>query len=297
MDLSVVIATTEAARSIEACLDHVEAACAGLQAEVIVVDASADDTADRASRTPSAITLLRYAPGTLTPRLWAEGYRRSTGRRVAFTTGHCLVSRGWATSLMAALDTGAAGAGGALTRADGITALDRAIYYLRYSAFMPETLGDGRTSGEIAGDNAMYARDWLDRFADTMADGFWEVDFHRHVRGAGGWLVAVPTAVMAFSRSFPAATILRHRFHHGAQFGAGRIADGTRSVWQMVLAAPLVPLVLAARVARRVLGIPRERWSVASALPWFVVLAAAWAAGEAWGAITAEPRGAREGGA
>lgn len=297
MDLSVVIATTEASRSIEACLDHVEAACAGLQAEVIVVDASSDDTAARVSRTARPITLLRCTPGTLTPRLWAEGYRRSTGRRVAFTTGHCLVSPGWATALMAALDAGPAGAGGPLTRADGITALDRAIYYLRYSAFMPETLGDGRTSGEIAGDNAMYARDWLDRFAGTMADGFWEVDFHRHVRGAGGWLVAVPTAVIAFSRSFPAATILRHRFHHGAQFGAGRVAGGTRSVWQVVLAAPLVPLVLAVRVARRVIGIPWERWPFATALLWFMMLGAAWAAGEAWGAITGGPRAAPGGGA
>lgn len=297
MDLSVVIATTEASRSIEACLDHVEAACAGLQAEVIVVDASSDDTADRVSRTARPITLLRCVPGTLTPRLWAEGYRRSTGRRVAFTTGHCLVSRGWATALMAALDAGAAGAGGALTRAEGISALDRAVYYLRYSAFMPETLGMGRTSGEVAGDNAMYARDWLNRHTDTMADGFWEVDFHRRVRAAGGWLAAVPTAVVAFTRSFPAPTILRHRFRHGSHFGAGRVAGGTRSVWQVVLASPLVPLVLAARVARRVIGIPRERWPFATALPWFVVLGAAWAAGEAWGAITAGRRAVREGGA
>lgn len=287
MDLSVVIATSDAARSIDECLEHVEAACAGLQTEVIVVDASSDDTADRVSRANCRLTLLRCAPATLTPQLWAEGYRHASGRFVAFTTGHCLLSAGWATALAAALRAGAAGAGGPFARAAGITALDRAVYYLRYSAFMPHTLGAGRTSGEIAGDNAMYARDWLDRHAATMSDGFWEVDFHRLVRAEGGWLAAVPTAVAEFGRSFPVATILRHRFAHGRQFGAGRVRGGTRAVWHVVLASPLVPLVLAARAARRVIAIPRERWAFVTALPWLLVLAAAWAGGEAWGALHA----------
>jgi hypothetical protein len=56
-----------------------------------------------------------------------------------------------------------------------------------------------------------------------------------------------------------------------------------------VLAAPIVPLVLAQRAARRVWPSGRDRGRFVVSLPWFLVLAGAWAAGEAWGAL-ADPR-------
>jgi hypothetical protein len=56
-------------------------------------------------------------------------------------------------------------------------------------------------------------------------------------------------------------------------------------VSQIVLAAPLVPFVLAMRAARRVAASHRDTMRLITALPWFIVLAACWAAGEAWGAL------------
>ncbi len=184
-----------------------------------------------------------------------------------------------------ALDAGATGAGGPLVIAPGARPLDWAVFYLRYSAFMPETIGSGPVDGEIAGDNAAYRREALDRHADSFADGFWEVDFHRQIRREGGWLVAVPAATAAFGRSFPLRTIAAHRFAHGRQFGAGRVRGGIRAAWQIVLAAPAVPVVLAARAARRVARTTTGRWRFIVALPWFLLLAGAWASGEAWGAL------------
>lgn len=285
MDLSVVIASNDAARSIDQCLQHLARACTGLRAEFIVADASEDGTGARVEAFGSPATLIRCAADTLAPYLWAVGYRRSTGHIVAFTTGHCLVSPGWAAALKEALDGGATGAGGPLLIGDGTRPLDWAVYYLRYSGVMPHTLGTGRITGEIAGDNAAYVREALDRHAASFSRGFWELDFHRLLRADGGWLAAVPAAQVAFSRSFPAKTILRHRFAHGRHFGASRVAGKTRTVWQVVVAAPLVPFVLARRAAARLLRGGQAPWRFAVALPWFLVLATAWAAGEAWGAV------------
>jgi glycosyltransferase involved in cell wall biosynthesis len=284
MDLTVVIASIESSRSIDLCLSHLARSCAGLQVEFIVADASRDDTADRVQAYGGSAILISCRPGTLAPQLWAAGYRKATGRVVAFTTGHCLVSQDWATALIKAIDDGATGAGGPLVIAGGTGPLDWAVFYLRYAGSMPHTLGEGRTAGEIAGDNAAYVRTALDRHATTLSGGFWEIDFHRLVRGDGGWLAAVPHAVIAFSRSFPFATIFRHRFAHGRQFGAGRVKGGTRAAWQIVLAAPLVPFVLAGRAASRAAGGPAP-WKFVAALPWFLPLAFAWAGGEAWGAL------------
>jgi len=285
MDLSVIIAATDAGRSIDQCLRRLHQACAGLDAELIVVDASSDDTAARVAALDLPVHLLRYPPGTLTPQLWAEGYRRATGRFVAFTTGHCLVTARWATALVEAMESGASGAGGPLTLRPEAAPLDRAVYYLRYSAFTPDALGSGRTAGEIAGDNAVYSKAQLDRHASTFERGFWEVDFHRLLRSDGGWLAAVPAAVAEFGRSFPASTILRHRFLHGTHCGAGRVSGGSRAVWQVVLASPLVPFVLMARAASRGVRAGRDLWTFTTALPWFLALSAAWAAGEACGAL------------
>jgi glycosyltransferase involved in cell wall biosynthesis len=285
VDLSVVVAATNAARSIGTCLETILRACTGLDAEVLVIDASTDGTASRIDRSNPMVRVVHLEPGRLAPELWAEGYRRSTGRVVAFTTGHCLAGPTWARSLIAAIDAGAAGAGGPFAIAAGARPLDWAVFFLRYSAFLPAQMGSGRISGEIAGDNAAYSRRALEPHAASFAGGFWEIDVHGRLRAAGGWLAAVPDAVVHFGRSFPAATIFAQRFAHGRHFGAARARGGTWARWRIVLAAPFVPFVLALRAARRVWPSGRDRARFAAALPWFLVLAAAWAAGEAWGAL------------
>ncbi len=288
MDLSVVVATVDASRSITACLQRLETACTGVRYELIVVDGSKDDTPDQVAG-PGLAKLIRMPAGTLTPRLWSEGYRHARGRVVAFTTGHCLVGPAWGRAMLSALDDGATGAGGPLRLAREARPLDWAVFFLRYSKFTPEQMGSGPTSGEIAGDNAAYRREALDRHAATLADGFWEIDFHRLVRADGGSLVVVPDAAAEFGRSFPLRTILSHRFAHGSQLGASRVRGGARRWWQIVLAAPLVPCVLAGRAASRLGRSSRDRLRFVASLPWFLLLASSWALGEAAGAL-GQPR-------
>src|SRR5215208_437467 len=137
MDLSVVVASIDCAHTIDECLGRLGRSCAGLRFEFIVVDASRDGTAGRVVAAGFPVRLFRFKPNTLAPQLWAEGYRASIGRMVAFTTGHCLVSPAWANALIEALDAGATGAGGPLVIAKGTNALDWAVFYLRYSAVLP----------------------------------------------------------------------------------------------------------------------------------------------------------------
>jgi hypothetical protein len=151
-------------------------------------------------------------------------------------------------------------------------------------------MGTGPVSGEIAGDNAAYTREALDRHAAAFISGFWELDFHRLIRADGGWLAAVPMATAAFAHSFRLRTIAAHRFDHGRQFGSSRVRRGERTVAQMMITAPFVPFVLAARAGRRVFAADDAGWRFVVSLPWFMVLAAAWAVGEVWGAL----RGAGE---
>jgi len=227
MDLSVVIASIDAKHSIGACLEQLELACAGLRSEVVVCDASSDETVARAGMLDDATRLFRFPAGTLTPVLWAEGFRRSSGRIVAFTTGHCLVSSTWAKALVDALDVGATGAGGPLVIGPCARPLDWAVFCLRYAAFMPETIGSGPVDREIAGDNAAsVGRRWIGTRPPSETVSGKSTSIARFgVRAAGSWqcrpqqppLVAAsrfgrlpPTASRTAGSSAPAACVAAH---------------------------------------------------------------------------------------
>lgn len=282
--ISVVVASVDAARSIEECLKAIVSTLEGTEAEVIVADASADRTAEVVEK-QGVGTLVQFPAGMLTPDLWAEGIRRSTGRTVALTTGHCLVPRDWARALIATVNDGVIGAAGALELADDTGPVDWAVYYLRYSEFIPYVGRNRDGVMAIPADNAAYDGDAVREYATASDEGFWEVDFHRSALGDGKSLAFVAAATARFSRSFPFMTIAAHRFAHGRHSGSWRARTGASSTTRSLLAAPLVPFILAARTARRVLRVKGHRARFVASLPVFLALAASWAAGEAWGAI------------
>ena len=289
-DVSVIIASVESARSIGRCVESVRAALEGKCSEVIVVDASRDTSADIAERHfGHAVVVIRCAPGTLTPELWAIGIRRSTGRVIALTTGHFEVGRAWLENLESALRAGHTGAAGRLDLADATSVTDWAVFYLRYSEFLQEPEKVWRGVPGIPADNAAYDGEAIRRFVMNSDDGFWEVEFHRQLHAAGGSLAVVPGATARYARSFPFPTIARHRFHHGRHAGAWRASRAGRSAAMIVAGTPLVPFALALRAWRRVRPMVEHRGRFLRALPAFLVLAGCWAVGEAVGAIGGAP--------
>jgi hypothetical protein len=288
-DLSVVIAQVDRDAAVGRCLLALDRACRAVQAELVVVRAAGIGPL-ATPPTEAPVTVVELAHDALVPQLWACGLARSRGRYVAFTLANCEVSDEWARAVIAALSEGAAGVAGPIECRPDAGIVDRGVYYLRYSAFIPERVGDADVPGEIPGDNASYARDVLTRHRDVLEDGFWEVLFHRRMRRDGGGRLCTRRAARArFTGGLRFGHAMRHRFAHGRHFGAWRVEEGLRRPWQVVAAAPLVPWLLGLRAASRVLVFPRHRWPLLTGAPVLLALAAAWAAGEAVGAV----RGAR----
>ena len=284
-DLSVIVASVESTRRIRRALESLLTATAGLRAEVIVVDAANDGSVEQAAQI-QGVQVYRRPVGKLVPYLWAEGIRRARGRVVATTTAHTVVGTEWAAALVSAFDDPrVGGAGGPLRLAPDASAIDAAVFFLRYSAFLPSCLPEGVTTGELAGDNAAYLRADLLSDPHILEDGFWEVSYHQRLRAQGRLLVGRLEAVAAFGHAYPFGVIARHRFQHGRRFAAERISSNTRSRWRVLAAAPGVPIVLAARAVRRAYADSEHRGRVATALPGLLALAGAWAAGEAAGAL------------
>ena len=291
MDVSVVIGSVESERSIRASLDAMRQSLSGIDAELIVVDASRDRSADIAEEMLGSSSVIRRPVGTLTPELWADGIRRSRGKTVALTTGHFVVPAVWARELMAGVAAGADGAGGTFALSPETSATDWAVFYLRYSEFLVEPSSARRGLSNIPADNAAYDGEAVRQHVTSTREGFWEVEFHRRLQAAGGTLALVPKATAVYERSFPFSTIASHRFRHGRHAGSWRSTTGQRASWLLAATSPLVPFALASRVWRRVRGIEEHRVRFLRSLPQFMVLACVWAAGEALGAIAGPEAG------
>jgi len=283
-ELSVIVGSLDAAGTIRESVSALLESCRGLDAEILVVDASSDGSAQLVRDTFPTVSVSSLPPGTLVPALWGAGLREARGRVVAFTIAECLVDRGWARALLDGIASGAAGVGGRLDIRPGTTATGRATFYLRYSAWLG--VADGPAT-EIAGDNAAYDHEALRMAGEGTGNAFWEVEAHRRFRELGRTLAVIPGATAWFADHTTLGVMAARRFAHGRHSGAFRVRSGIRTRWQMLLGAPLVPFVLFARVARRIARVPGHVTSFASSLGAFFVLAFAWAAGEAIGAFTA----------
>jgi hypothetical protein len=284
--LSIVVAAIDAQDTIEACLTALLAATADIPSDIVVVEASRDDTRRRVEAFPS-VRLLSETPGVLVPHLWARGFHASRGTFVAFTLAQIRVSATWAERLLAAIPPGVAGVGGGFTLAEDTGPAAWALFYLRYSAFIEERWRDGPVEGEIAGDNALYRRSDLEACPPFDVDGFWEVAVHRQLRRRGLTLAGATGATAAVMGQPSPGRVVRERLRHGRRFAASR-ATSLASRARQVVATPLVPAVLWWRAARRVLPYSTHRLRFLAALPWMLCFATAWAQGEALGALVGD---------
>jgi hypothetical protein len=287
-ELSVIVGSLDAAGTVRESVAALVDSCGGLDAEILVIDASSDDSARVVQESfPNAVRVVSMPAGTLVPALWGAGLREARGRVVAFTIAQCRVERGWARAMLVGIASGAAGVGGRLDVRPGSSATARATFYLRYSAWLGAPDGPAR---EIAGDNAAYDHAALRGVGQGGGAPFWEVEAHARLRDLGRTLRLIPGATAWFGDHTSLGTMAARRFAHGRHSGAFRVRSGIRTRWQMLLGAPLVPLIFLARVARRIARVPGHMMSFVSSLGAFLVLASAWAAGEAIGGFSAESK-------
>lgn len=252
--------------------------CAGIRAEIILVSAVSVP-----AKQHDGVRSISMPAGTLVPRLWSEGIAASAGSVVALTISQCCATPEWAPSLVSAIKGGAAAAGGPLTLSPHASAVDSAIFLLRYSAFLSDR--SPATTGSIAGDNCAYSSEALEIGGWTRKSGFWEIDVNKRLTAQGKKIVWVGEARMEFGNAGGVAANARRRFDHGKHFGASRRIDRGESPIRIALASPLVPLVLFVRAARRAWPTKRYRLRLITAAPAFALLSASWAIGEAVGAI------------
>ncbi len=248
---------------------------------MIVVSAAEGLQARNISSRYSYVRFLDMPPDTLVPRLWSEGITASLGPVVALTISECSANSGWASAMINAIADGAAVAGGPISLTPNASIFDAAVFFLRYSAFLSDVQP---ATQQIAGDNCVYSRESLEFGGWSRDSGFWEYDVNKMLRKAGKSIAWVPPATMQFGDAGSVTSNARRRFTHGRLFGASRTERGESSLG-IAVASPIVPFVLFARAASRAWPNRQYRTKLISSFPAFAMLSAAWALGEAVGAI------------
>ena len=280
-ELAVVVAEAPGSPSIEGALRAIRIACEGLAVEIVVVGSTGG------SEHP-ALTHVACAPGTLVPIQWGLGFAASRAPLVAFLTTELIVDPAWARALIPLLIDTVAGVAGAIDVQPPIGATASAIHFARFSAFLPSPGQSPRPVADIPGDGAIYRRAAITTHPDLLRLGFWEVEFHRRFRGDGLSLVQSREPLVHLTPTASLGRTAGFRFRHGYGHGATRVLEHHENRVRIAALAPLVPLVLISRIARR------AGWTrlgpLARALVPLSLLTAAWACGEALGAVTARGR-------
>lgn len=286
--LSVVVASKNTQATIRQCLDALIKQSQGDEIEIVVVDASTDGSAEIA-RQFKQVKVIQEDAARLVPQLWKKGVELTTGQSVAFTTANFIPAENWIAQLLALLQSDYAAIGGIFEKLAPDKLSQWAIYFLRYSAYQP-SFPTGSAS-QLAADNAVYRRWVFEKYADLVVDGFWEHEVNRRLKQDGHSLFLASTLKVSMGYFSVPSEFFRQRFLHGRSFGAERVARATasRRIFY-ILASPLIPLILLARVTRNVFKYSSHSVKFFLSLPWLLFYVMGWALGELMGYLFGNPQ-------
>ena len=282
-EIAVIVASKNMGQSAVGCLTALFAQCVAREVELIVADASSDGTADIVADRFPAVRLLRGDENLLVPQLWQLGIDESQAPIVALTILQCRPAPGWLEQISSCLAGEAAAVGGPLNGPANGSRRDWALYFSRYSNWMPAAHSAGPIL-DVAGDNAAYKRAALAGCPETTAGGFWENLVNACLVQHGETLLWSPELKVEFQTAEPLRQIIQVRFRHGRVYGSTRSGNNGVNRLVRLLTTPFLPALLWSRIARRVQQ-NRPEWLpqlFQATIPLLLILCA-WSAGEAAG--------------
>jgi len=290
----VIVAARDPAAALGPCLHALAPQMAGQPVECVVVGPAGVRAEQLAADLGATARSVQAGSGALVPELWSMGIAATEGSIVALTVADCIPGPGWVAKILAAPWESIDALGGGFDVAEPARWRDRAALYLRYWSF-PRSGGRSDVD-DLAADNVAYRRSSLMKCEETWRDGFWEPPVHRRMRALGMRLVFDPGMWVVVRHSPSVRSFARQRFVHGWWFARQRLATLTpASQIVRILGAPLVPLVMLARICRALAVQGRLSPSrLIPALPLMTLYLISWSAGELVGYSGLRPSGYQE---
>lgn len=279
---SVVVASFRDTAVLDACLRSLREQCRAHGAELLVVR-SERESRERLQQVAAGCRVIRADATDAIPVLRGRGLAAAAGEWVAVTEDHCVADPGWLDALVASGTSSADVLGGAMGNARRERRTDCGAFFSEYGFFGAVAPAAG-TAGPplVTGANVAYHRRVVSDVANWAQHGSWENVIHERLFADGHLFRLVPTARVRQNLHYTLGAFAVDRFAHGRDFAATRSRN--LPVWRRAIlaaATPILPMILARRIARAV--DPIERPLFGRALPATLAFLSAWAAGEATG--------------
>ena len=214
--------------------------------------------------------------------LRTAGIRESRAPIVALVEPWAIAEPGWGRAILeghARAGPGAAVGGPVLYGGRG-GPVSLAEFFFEYGVFLPPLPAE---TDELPVNNVSYPRELLETFRGDWAAGFWKHFVHRRMKVAGVRFFAEPAAAVRHVRETPLPAFCRERVHHGRAYAARRGSGPWRA-----MSVPVLPFVLAGRIARKVWTRPGARTLFLRSLAPLLAAEGAWAFGEALGYLAGD---------
>jgi len=281
--VSVVIASVNGLPWIARSLTALVSQTAAIPCEILVVDRCGEATREGLRHGFPEIQVIGAPSVTSVPALRAMGMARASGSLVAVLSDVCRPAPGWLATAARAHEEGRQITGGAVENGAKGSGAAWAAFLCEYARFMPP-LERGPVDA-VPGSNAVYSRAVLEQAAETLQQEAWEFFLHRRLAEQGVELFCDPDLVVSHEKEFGWIEFLSQRYHHSRSFAGMRLRESP--YWRRLAYAgltPLLPALLLFRIGRTVARKRRFRL-LFRALPALLTYLAAWAWGEAVGAL------------
>jgi len=282
--LSIVIASVNGYEYISQCLDSLEKQRAREIGEVIVLEASEDDAADRIAREYTWAKVCPVSPPLPIPKLRSMGIRQAQADIVVTTEDHCIVDENWYERILEAHQTYSHPAiGGAIENGSRDRIVDWAAYICEYGKFMLPF--QPSPENDLPGPNVSYKKDVLEKeCGDLLDEGVWENVLNGRMVSSGHELLLDPSIVVYHAKKFGFWDFLTQRYYFGRSYAATRVAKAplATKAFFIIISPFLTPLFLR-RYAGYFFGKRRFIKEFFISLPLLVIFSLAWSAGEFFG--------------
>lgn len=282
--VSVIIPSVNGLPDLAECLAALVGQQASVPAEVLVLDRCGEETRAVVRRQFPQVEVVPVAGRPSIPALRALGIARARGAMVAITEDHCLAQPGWLEAIARAYRAGQQVVGGPVENGTTERVVDWAAFFCEYVRFMgPVPRGP---AVEIAGNNSAYDRRLFDELGPELHAEAWESAWHARLRQRGTVFHSDPEMVVLHKKSFGYRYFLSQRYHYSRSFAGMRLSGA--SWWKRAAyacATLALPAVLLGRITAAVVRKGRHGGPFLRSLPVLCTFLAAWAFGEAVGAL------------
>ena len=278
--VSIVIASIVGPPFIDECLMSIQQESMAWGAEVIVVACGTSEYANRLARKFPWVRVIHRPERETIPDLRRHGVDQASGDIIAVIEEHCLAAPDW---LQRAIEAHASGdygvVGGPVVDYAYKRLRDWVVYFCEYNSYLPPWR-DGEWN-DLGSANIAYSRSVLMKYKEWLSGGYWEAGLHPRLLADGVKFRAVPEMVVHHRGPFNFGYYLQQRYWFSRAFAGarGRHLPVSKKLAYLV-AAPLVPFLLLARMAQRVFRKHCRVEKFAQVLPLLIPVLFVYVAGE-----------------